>query len=147
MIEGSTLTVKNSEYVVVSSGYMPYVVVGKGRGQILSSTSYLIYAEIVVKVGATIGCGILNGIVAIKLDVGSDVPAVVRMVVATLVTIFPITNTLVTTVPTEIVIALRCDIESTWIIVTFIESDFPKTSGVVLGVCYAYNSVISVIVC
>lgn len=143
MIEGSTLTVKNSKNIVVSSGYMPYVVVGKGRGQIFSSTSNFIYAEIVVKVGVTICCCILNGIVAIKLDVGSDVPTVVSIVVATSM---PITNTLVTTVPTVIVIALRRDIESTWIIVTFIESDFPKTSGVVLGVCYAYNPVIGVIV-
>lgn len=77
MIEGSALTVKNSEYIVFSSGYMPYVVVGKGSRQFLSSTSYLIYAEIVVKVGAAIRCCILNGIVAIKLNVGSDVPTVV----------------------------------------------------------------------
>lgn len=151
MIEGSALTVKNSEYIVVSSGYMPYVVVGKGSRQFLSSTSVAIFAKIVVKVGVTrifciLICCILNGIVAIKLNVGSDVPAVVSMVVATTI-IMPITNTLVTTVPTVIVIALRCDVESTWLaMITIIESDFPKTSGVVLGVCYAYNPVIGVIV-
>lgn len=146
MIEGSALTVKNSEYIVVSSGYMPYIVVGKGSRQIFSSTSDFIYAEIVVKVGVTICCCILNGIVAIKLDVGSDVPTVVSMVVATTI-IMPITNTFITTVPTEIVIALRRDVESTWLaMITIIESDFPKTSGVVLGVCYAYNPVIGVIV-
>lgn len=121
MIEGSALTVKNSEYIVVSSGYMPYVVVGKGSRQIFSSTSNVIFAKIVVKVGPTIRCCILNGIVAIKFNVGSDVPAVVRMVVATFVTIFPITNTLATTVPTEIVIALRCDVESTWLAVITLE--------------------------
>lgn len=143
MIEGSALTVKNSEFIVVGSGYVPYVVVGKGSRQIFSSTSDVIYAEIVVKVGETICCCILDGIVAIKLNVGSDVPAVVSLIVTTSM---PITNTIATTVPTVIVIALRCDVESTWIIFTLIESDFPKTSGVVLGVCYAYNSVIVVIV-
>lgn len=144
MIEGSTLTVKNSEYIVVSSGYMPYVVVvGKGSRQIFSNTSNFIYAEIVVKVGVTICCCILNGIVAIKLNVRSDVPTVVILIVATSM---PITNTIATTVPTVIVIALRRDVESTWFIITLIESDFPKASGVVGGVCYAYNSVIVVIV-
>ena len=47
MIEGSALTVKNSEFIVVGSGYVPYVVVGKGSRQIFSSTSDVIYAEIV----------------------------------------------------------------------------------------------------
>lgn len=92
MIEGSALTVKNSEYIVISSGYMPYVVVGKGSRQIFSSTSDFIYAEIVVKVGAAIRCCILNGVLAIKHNVGSDVPTVVGFIV--FITSSPITNTL-----------------------------------------------------
>lgn len=146
MIEGSALTVKNREYIVVSSGYVPYVVVGKGCRQFLSSTSDFIYAEIVVKVGAAIRCCILNGIVAIKFDVGSDVPTVVSLVVATLSICSPITNTISTTVPTGIVITLRRDVESTWVIITLIESDFPKASSVVFGFSYAYNPVIGIIV-
>lgn len=141
MIERSTLTVKNSEYIVVGSGYMPYVVIGKGSRQIFSSTSSVIYAEIVVKVGATIRCCTLNGIVAIKLDVGSDVPSVVSLIVATSM---PITYTICTTVPAVIVIALRCDVEAR----SFgVESNLPKASGIVFGVCYTYNSVVAVIVC
>lgn len=126
---------------------MPYVVVSKGSRQLLSSTSVFVYAEIVVKVGVTLIvfcciliCRILNGIVAIKFDFRSDVPTVVGFIV--FITSSPISNALSTAVPTAVVMTLRRDVESTWLILTLIESDFPKASVVVFSVCYTYNSVI-----